>query len=191
MSSMLKDPHQIKIFILYLMDRIGYPLNYSSIGAIMIQDNIVAFFDFAECFFSLVDQGHIRVIHPDKVNPDDEEPDALYEVSESGKTIARDLSDSLLTTVRDRSYRSAVRHLSLKKRGAIVDQSYRQEGDHYLVTCNIRDREGEALSLTVRADSKSQLDTMMHNFSQRPEVVFRGIVGLLSGDADYLFDRIE
>ncbi|MCQ2423639.1 MAG: DUF4364 family protein, partial [Clostridia bacterium] len=85
MGSMLKDPHEIKIFILYLMDRIGYAMNYSTIGAIMIQDGIVAFFDFAECFFALVDAGHIRVIHPQKQSPEDDEPEALYEVSETGR----------------------------------------------------------------------------------------------------------
>ena len=189
MGAMLKDQHEIKIFILYLMDRIGYAMNYSTIGAIMIQDGIVAFFDFAECFFSLVDSGHIRIIHPPKESPEDDEPEPLYEVSETGQIIARDLSDTLVTAVRDRSYRSAIRHLSLKRRGAIIDQTYRVEGDHYLITCTIRDREGSALDLTVRADSKYQLDRMLYNFQQRPEVVYRGIVALMTGDVNYLFDR--
>lgn len=186
MNGMLKDPKEIKIFILYLMDKIGYPLNYSSIGAIMIQDGVVAFIDFAENFFALVDAGHIRTIQPDP--KEGEEPDPLYEVSETGRVIARDLSDSLMASVRDKSYRSAVRHLSLARKGAVVDQTYRVEGDHYLLNCTIRDREGTALDLTIRSDSKFQLDRMMYNYANRPEVVFRGIVALLTGDANYLFD---
>ena len=57
-----KEENEIKIFILYLLDKIGYPLDYPSIGSIMMQDGIVNFFDFAQCFFSLVDAGHIREI---------------------------------------------------------------------------------------------------------------------------------
>ena len=194
MSSMLKDPNEIKIFILYLLDKIGYPLNYSSIGAIMIQDGIVGFFDFAECFFSLVDAGHIREIKPEKSEEDGdeedgEEQDTLYEVTETGRVIARDLSDSLMINVRERSYQSAIRHLSLAKKGALVDYTYRKEDDHYLLTCTIRDREGTSMDLTVRADSKYQLDRMMHNFAERPEIVFRGVMALLTGEADYLFDN--
>lgn len=58
----LKDENEIKIFILYLLDKIGYPLDYPSIGSIMMADGIVNFFDFAQCFFALVDAGHIREI---------------------------------------------------------------------------------------------------------------------------------
>ena len=57
-----KEENEIKIFILYLLDKIGYPLDYPSIGSIMMQDGIVNFFDFAQCFFALVDAGHIREI---------------------------------------------------------------------------------------------------------------------------------
>ena len=66
MPSQLKKEDEIKIFILYLLDKIGYPLDYPSIGSIMMQDGIVNFFDFAQCFFSLVDAGHIREIIADK-----------------------------------------------------------------------------------------------------------------------------
>ena len=50
MARQLKDENEIKIFILYLLDKIGYPLDYPSIGSIMLQDGIVNFFDFAQCF---------------------------------------------------------------------------------------------------------------------------------------------
>ena len=66
MATQLKDENEIKIFILYLLDKIGYPLDYPSIGSIMMQDGIVNFFDFAQCFFSLVDAGHIREIISDR-----------------------------------------------------------------------------------------------------------------------------
>ena len=66
MASHLKDENEIKIFILYLLDKIGYPLDYPSIGSIMMQDGIVNFFDFAQCFFALVDAGHIREIIVDR-----------------------------------------------------------------------------------------------------------------------------
>ena len=54
MNSFLTEVDEIKIFILYLLDKIGYPLDYPSISQIMMQDGIVRFIDFAECFFALV-----------------------------------------------------------------------------------------------------------------------------------------
>ena len=206
-----KDENEIKIFILYLLDKIGYPLDYPSIGSIMMQDGIVNFFDFAQCFFSLVDAGHIReiIVDGDKeselsdsgesdasrygAEEDDDEYESsstvLYEVTDTGRQVARALSDNLMVTVREKSYRSALRHLSFAKKGAWVDQTYKPDGDGYLVTCSIKDKTGTIMDLTVRADSEYQLRKMMNNYSEHPEVVFRGVVALLSGDVNYLFEQ--
>lgn len=218
MKSLLTDTEEIKIFILYLLDKIGYPLDYPSIGAIVMQDGLVNFFDFAECFFGLVEAGHIREIYPDGDGPEagicDDDPDVvpfdgveeeydaeftdedeakrprkLYEISESGRKVALGLGDSLMVSVREKSYRSALRHLSLKKRGAVFEKSFEPDGDGYLIHCSIRDKDGVALKLSVRADSKYQLERMLTNFDERPEVIFRGIVALMSGDVNYLFEQ--
>ncbi len=212
-----KEENEIKIFILYLLDKIGYPLDYPSIGSIMMQDGLVNFFDFAQCFFALVDAGHIREIVRDSSGEkereenanrertedspavigaelddlaEEYEPDAtiLYEVTDTGRQVAQALSGNLMVTVREKSYRSALRHLSFAKKGAYVDHSYRPDGDGYLVTCSIKDKKGVIMDLTVRADSEYQLQRMLSNYSERPEVVFRGVIALLSGDVNYLFE---
>ncbi len=203
MASQLKKEDEIKIFILYLLDKIGYPLDYPSIGSIMMQDGIVNFFDFAQCFFALVDAGHIREIIADKnekaegvdvAESEDDDADfeptstVLYEVTDTGRHVARVLSDSLMVSVREKSYRSALRHLSFERQGAYVDHSYRPDGDGFLVNCSIKDHNGVVMDLTVRADSEYQLRRMLNNYSERPEVVFRGVVALLSGDVNYLFE---
>lgn len=206
MANQLKDENEIKIFILYLLDKIGYPLDYPSIGSIMMQDGIVNFFDFAQCFFALVDAGHIREIieRSDKrkdgtavadsdadLDNDDGEvgTTVLYEVTETGKQVARVLSSNLMVSVREKSYRSALRHLSFAKKGAYVDHTYRPDGDGFLVTCSIKDKSGVLMELTVRADSEYQMRRMRDNYSERPEVVFRGVVALLLGDVNYLFEQ--
>lgn len=212
----LKDENEIKIFILYLLDKIGYPLDYPSIGSIMMADGIVNFFDFAQCFFALVDAGHIREIvrepsgnrqtkesekgknegTPTVIGAElddyaeEYEPDAtvLYEVTETGRQVAEALSGNLMVSVREKSYRSALRHLSFEKKGASVNYDYHPDGDGYLVNCSIKDKKGIIMDLTVRADSDYQLQRMLSNYSERPEVVFRGVVALLCGDVNYLFE---
>jgi len=204
MASQLKKEEEIKIFILYLLDKIGYPLDYPSIGSIMMQDGIVNFFDFAQCFFALVDAGHIREIVSDQntsyahyIREGEEENEAeglsdstiLYEVTETGRQVAGVLSDSLMISIREKSYRSALRHLSFARKGAYIDQKYRPDGEGFLVTCSIKDKNGVIMDLTVRADSEYQLRRMLNNYAERPEVVFRGVVALLQGDVNYLFEE--
>lgn len=216
MRSLLTDPNEIKIYILYLLDKIGYPLDYPSIGAIMLKDGVINFFDFAECFFALVEAGHIREVYPDGDGPsvpsvsddpnvapfdspdderdenDDEDgkrPRKLYEVTETGHRVALGLGDSIMGSVRERGYKSALRHLSLEKRGAKIESSAEPDGDAYAVSIRITDKYGEALDLKLRADSRDQADRMISNFEERPEVIFRGIIALLSGDVDFLIGQ--
>ena len=95
MAAPLKDKNEIKIFILYLMYKIGYPLEYNTITSIMIQDGVVEFIDFSECFMELVEGGMINVINPPETievesSSDDGEdeqvkPQPLYEVSQSSR----------------------------------------------------------------------------------------------------------
>ena len=44
------------------------------------------------------------------------------------------------------------------------------------------------MDLKIRADSEYQLKCMLDNYSDKPEVVFRGIVALMTGDVNYLFE---
>lgn len=215
MRSLLTDPNEIKIFILYLLDKIGYPLDYPSIGTIMVKDGVINFFDFAECFFALVEAGHIREVYPDGDGPsapqtsedpnvapfgpindaestDDEEttyPRKLYEVTETGHKVALGLGDSIMESVRERGYISALRHLSLKKRGAKIESFSEPDGDVYSVTIRITDKEGTALDMKLRADSKHQADKMISNFEERPEVIFRGLIALFSGDVNFIVEQ--
>ncbi len=71
-----------------------------------------------------------------------------------------------------------MRHLSLEKRGAVWNHSIENNGDGYVFHCSIRDRDGVAFSLDLRADSYSQADRMRMNFEDKPDVVYRGIIAM-------------
>ena len=59
MGARLKNKNDIKIFILYLLQNINYPLDFPTINDIVVQDEYVNYFDFAECFAEILDMGHV------------------------------------------------------------------------------------------------------------------------------------
>ncbi len=221
MKMTLKNPEEIKIFILYLLDRIGYPLCYSDLGTIVIRDGVIDYFAYFEYFSELVEAGHIAAVteeafeemqsrpHYEKLpeaeakarldgearfpRPTGEElsdPTKKYFVTNTGRLIARSLSENILmASIREKSYISAMRHLSLEKKGATWDQTFEKQGDSFLFKCSIKDRDGEALKISVRADTVYQLNRMRINFDEKPDVIMRGIIALLTGNVNYLFDE--
>ncbi len=199
MSMTLQNPEEIKIFILYLMDRIGYPLSYSEIGTIVIRDGIIDYFAFIEQFNELIRSGHVavaddngepaqRLPRDDDENPAD--PGKSYVITKSGKLIAESLADNILmAAVREKSYLSAMRHLSLEKKGAVTDQSFERDGNGYVFRCSIRDKDGLAMEMALRVDTVYQLNRIRLNFDENPDVVLRGMHAILSGNANYLFEN--
>ena len=193
MPAPLHDKNEIKIFTLFLLEKIGYPLDYNTIASIVVQDGVVRYFDFADCFFQLLDAGHI--CRTDAADPqltldgtDESEQEAQYAITETGRQVAQVLGENLMIRVREQGLRSALRHLSLQKMGAVIDQTYESAGDGYLYHCSIKDGNGEVLTVNVRLENKRQLDRVLKNYADRPEVIYRGILALLSGDVNYIFE---
>ena len=60
--------NNVKIFVLYLMENIHYPLDYVTINDIVMQTDYVMYLDFAVAFNEMLDGGLLR-----KLVKDDEE----------------------------------------------------------------------------------------------------------------------
>lgn len=212
MPETFHSPQQVKVFILYLLEKVGYPLDYNDLATIIIRDGYVDYFDFVTYFHELLEDGHIKKIsvpcdgakeYPsersdensvtelDNSSDNDAQTKDLYEVSETGRMIAKGLADDLLiAAVREKSYISAMRHLSLEKRGAVVDHRIEMVGDGtYIFHCSIKDCDGMAFDLALRADSYLQVSRMRMNFEDKPDVVYRGIIALVTGNVNYLFEK--
>ena len=181
MQAALKDKNDIKIFILYLMRNVGYPLEFENLNDIVVQDVVVGYFDFVECFGELLDTGNIAEIKKD--NSD------MYIITEQGKQVSDNLEGNLLGIIRDKSLKSALRLLSFKKRGSEIKCSSSQRDDgRYTFVCSIVDQHEETLHLELIVDNKIELEKMKYNFSDKPEICYRGILALLSGEVNYLLE---
>ena len=66
MRSPIGSLKNVKIFVLYLMDNINYPLEYSTINDIVMQTDYVLYLDFAEAFISMQELGLIEKIEEDE-----------------------------------------------------------------------------------------------------------------------------
>lgn len=198
MQAPLRDKNDIKIFILYLLKNLKYPLDFNTISDIVVQDEFVNYFDFAECFAELLDSGTIEQIRVGDVveteaaigsNGRPEKKSELYRITENGIDVVEQLHSNLLNMIKDKSLKSAMRLLSFKSRGSEVKcgGTPREDG-RWDLSCEVIENRSTLMEIRMVVDSKQQLDRMMANFGERPEVIYRGMVSLLTGDINYLID---
>ena len=179
---MLTDRDDVKIFILYLLNSIGYPLEYDVLHDISVQDGFITSFDFIEAFDELVEKENLKKETIDEDNQ-------LISITEKGKHIADTLNGKLLSSVREKALKSALRLLSFKKRGTKITSDITQlPHGKYEFKCSIKDNSGDLMELRVTLDNPKQLDRTMYNFDSKPEFIYKGILALLAGEADYLLD---
>ena len=55
MASLVGDKRNVKIFVLYLMQNINYPMDFVTLNDIVMQNDYVMYLDFAEAFHEMVD----------------------------------------------------------------------------------------------------------------------------------------
>ena len=182
MSELLKNKNDIKIFVLYLLENIGFPMDYATINDIALQDGFVNYFEFADAFAELLETGNIEEIQGDH------EP--LYKITVQGIEVAETLQSKLHGSIREKSLKSAVRFISFREKGTRVRFEFDiLPNDRFLSHCIISEKDDEIMRVSLKLESRAQLEKIRANFYDKPEIVYRGILSVLTGEINYLIDE--
>lgn len=181
MGSVIGSKRNVKIYILYLMVNIGYPLDYVTLNEIIRQNDFVIWLDFAESFHELIDLMLIEEVGKNEHN----EP--LYEVTPQGRLVADTLHGDILSTILDKSLADALRYLDFKRRG--IESHCRSEklpDGRVRVTVQLLEKKEVIFQTELVVDTVNRAERMLDNFREHPDVIYRGTLGLLAGNVNYL-----
>lgn len=172
------DEHEIQIFILYLLKNVNRPLYFSELNDVVLQDGLVNYVDFATNLGKLVKTGNVDTrILSDGV---------IYSISEKGRHVADTLESGIMGYIRTKSLKSALRYLSFKDTGTSISVKKEARDDgRFDMTFTITQKDSVPLSVSLIVDNDYQARQMDYNFRNQPETVYRSIISLLAGDADY------
>ena len=178
-EQVLKTETDIKVFLLFLLDNIGYPLEYEVLMSIVEENTDEISLDYGECLTRLVESGHLVL--------DDLDGDSYFSISDKGHMIASELYDTLDKDFRERSLRAAIQYISLTDSGKSIN-SYVSETDcgRYRVTMEASDRFGEVMSVSVTVNSRQEAETIKRNYDAKPDGVYRGVLFSVTGKLDYI-----
>ena len=182
MGSVIGSKQNVKIFVLYLMENVGRPLDFVTLNDIVMQTDYVMYLDFAEAFHKMLDDGLVEKVG-------EAEEHATYDITPKGRMVAESLHSDILSSILDRSLAAALRYLDFKTRGIEAKCSSARRADgRYDFTCSLTEKGVVIYSTTLVVDSADRVTRLKENFRDRPEVIYRGIHALLAGNMNYLFD---
>ena len=169
----------LKVFLLFLLDNIRYPIAHSTIMEIILENTDELSIDYDECLSELTESGHLYF--------DTVDGERYYMISDAGRMVASELYDSLDKEFRERSLRTAIKHISLSKSGASI-KSHIEVTDtkRYRVTLEAYDSQGEIMSTSLTVSSRAEAETIKNNFESKPDGVYRGVLFSATGRIEYL-----
>ncbi|MBQ7161249.1 MAG: DUF4364 family protein [Clostridia bacterium] len=176
----LRKKSDMKLLILYLMDKIAYPLDYVTLNDMTTTDGLIGSFDFTECFAELLDAGNVRELK-------DENGEDVYLLTEQGERVVESLQGNLLPSIREMVYKSALSMVDFRISGRKIEHSVsRSENGKPVFTGGVSDSHGTLFSVTAELETDEQLTRVVRNWEKRPEAIYKGILAVISGDADYI-----
>lgn len=174
----LKNLTEIKLFLLFILDYIRYPIDYTTLAKIIMSNATELTFDYEECLAELVVSEHVLM--------DAFDGERYYMISDSGRLVTAELHDTLDAEFRENSIRCAAKYVSLSKRGGRVETSVEKTGDkRYKVTLASYDNGGEVMKLSLTVTTKEEAELISRNFDAKPDGVYRGILFATSGKFEF------
>lgn len=176
------EKNEIKLYILYLFrlfEKIGQEVDFDTLSEVVMWEGAVNHFDFAENFAELLDSGSIAPYRGDNGRE-------YYIISEKGTIIIDNMADVLLADVRDNTMRALMRYISYKKDGSVYTNNILPEDGGWRIKCALSIKDKDIVSFSVYSDNKQYLEKISLNFSERAEKIINSIVGLATGDVNFL-----
>ena len=175
----LSTKTDLKIFVLFLLDNIRYPIDKTTVMSIVAENTNEILIDYEEILVELVDSDHLLF--------DEIDGEKYYLISDKGRSVAYELYDNLDKEFRERSLRSAIKHISLSKSETNVKASISETPDkRFSVTLEAKDKAGDIFSLSLTVNSLREAESIKKNFETKPDGVYRGILFSATGRIEYL-----
>ena len=88
----IHDMMDVKVLILFVMARVGYPVNVQQIYELCFQDDCLSYFDVCTALPEMVESGHLKKAE-----------DECYVITDKGRETAKLVEDSIAFSVRQKA----------------------------------------------------------------------------------------
>ena len=172
----IHDMMDVKVLILFVMARCGYPVNCQEIYELCYQDDCLSYFDVCTAIPEMVKSGHLKALEEEK-----------YEITEKGKADGSLTEDSIAFTVKQRAENAVARFNRQMRRSSFVKTQVipRESGD-FSVIMALDDEMGNLMTLELMAPDQRQAVRLGKLFEKKAEMIYNLTMAELLDEEDEL-----
>ena len=170
----IHDMMDVKVLILFVMSRVGYPVNVQQIYELCFQDDCLSYFDICTALPEMVESNHLKNVEND-----------CYEITEKGRETAKLVEDSIAFSVRQKAENAVDRFNRKARRSSFVrtEMTQRENGD-FSVVVSLDDEMGNLMKLELVAPNQRQANRLSRLMEKKAEAVYNLTMAALLDDED-------
>ena len=170
----IHDMMDVKVLILFVMSRVGYPVNVQQIYELCFQDDCLSYFDICTALPEMVESNHLKNVEND-----------CYEITEKGRETAKLVEDSIAFSVRQKAENAVDRFNRKARRSSFVrtEINQRENGD-FSVVVSLDDEMGNLMKLELVAPNQRQANRLSRLMEKKAEAVYNLTMAELLDDED-------
>ena len=158
----IHDMMDVKVLILFVMARVGYPVTAQEVYELCYQDDCLSYFDVCTAIPEMVESGHLRQVEGEK-----------YEITGKGRSDGALTEDSVAYTVKQRAENAVSRYnRQIRRSSFIKTQILPREGGDYSVIMSLDDEVSNLMTLELVAPNQRQAVRLGKLFEKKAEVIY-------------------
>ena len=174
----IHDMMDVKVLILFVAARSGYPMTMQEVYELCYQDDCLSYFDVCTAIPEMVNSGHLRQLE-----------DGRYEITEKGRHDGALIEDSIAYTVKQQAENAVARfNRQLRRSSFVKTQTVPRDNGEFSVIMSLDDEAGNLMTLELAAPNQRQAIRLSKLFQMKAEEVYNLTMTALLDDEDLLED---
>ena len=149
-----------KLIILYMLKKVDFPLTNAQISEFVLDQEYTTYFTLQQAISELVEAGLIRM-------------ETIRNTSQYYLTEDGDMTLGYFTQ------KIQENKMALRNEVAIVADYYKNTAGEYSVHCEVKEKKGDLLDLTISVPDKEQAIAMCNHWGKRCQEIYEYVMGTL------------
>ncbi len=163
---------QYKLIILYMLDKVDFPLTNTQISNFILEKGYTSYFTLQQAINELI-LAELIITEPTHNN-------TCYHITPAGRETLSYFPDKISDAIKkDIIAYFEKNRMELKNEVLILADYYRTTAREYVARCQIKDRETPLLDLNIRVNTKAQAEAVCSNWRRQNEDVYEYLMDLL------------
>ena len=161
-----------KLIILYMLDKVDFPLTNSQISEFILNEGYTNYFTVQQTISELVDSGFI---HEESTHNR-----TFYHLDDEGAQTLKYFKNDISTAIQnDIDNFVAQKKYELRNEVSVKSDYYQNSNGDYSVRCQVLEQGSALIDLTITAPTESEAQTMSNNWAKKNQEIYAAIMASL------------